>query len=107
MLRVMIDRIRGGHRFTSRRGVLTGVQITVKTREVAAADLESHPVPFAKEITGGPQVESEFVRLAGIQERGLLLGLEIARPDNSFCQILCESCGPDMDKLGAQFGIHR
>ena len=65
----MIDRICGGHRLSSGCGILAGVQISVKTREVAAADLESHPVPFAKEITGGPQVESEFVRLAGIQER--------------------------------------
>src|SRR5579864_827584 len=107
MFCVMIDRVRCRGRFSGGRCIFPGVWVSVKTGKIAAADLETDPVSFTKEVAGRPQVECELVGLAGIQVRGLLRGVAITRPQNSLRQVLRESVRPNIDKLGSEISIHR
>ncbi len=94
MLRVVIDAIRSRHKFLGGRKIFAGVRVSLKTGKVAAADLESQPVPFPKNVAGRPQVKSEFVGLTWLQQQRLFLGIAVTRPDNPLGQVLCESVGP-------------
>src|SRR5579864_2642184 len=107
MLRVVINRVGGCDRLSGRRWILAGVQVSVETREVAAADLESKAVALAKQVAGGPQVDGEFVGLTGIQEGRFLLGLAVTRSYNAFRQILCESVRPHIHQFRREVGVNR
>ena len=92
----MKEGIRRGHHFLRGR-LSTRVQISVKTRKVAAADLESQSMPFTKEVTGRPQVDRESIALPRLQRGRPLLRITIPSPDDPLSQVLCESIGPNID----------
>lgn len=45
-----------------------GVGIAIKTREVRAGDLQADAVPRLEEVGGSPQVQTQFVDLAWLQQ---------------------------------------
>ena len=103
---IVIDRIRSWQRFSGDSGLLTRVQISIETWEVAAADLQPQPVPLEKDIGCRPQVDCELVYPAGVDEFRLLLGTPIPCADNSFRQVLRKSVRPDIHKLGCKVGVN-
>src|SRR5256885_7124648 len=106
MLCVVIDSVRSCNRFSRRDLVVAGIEISVETRKIAAADFEPEPVAFAKYVAGRPQIHDELVDLARVHQLRLLAGIAIARPYNSFGQILREAVGPHVHELGGEVGIY-
>jgi len=88
MLSVMIDNVGRRYKLFARLRLLCRVQIAVKTREVAARNLQSQSVSLEKNVARGPQVNGEFVYVLGLQEVRLLLRIAIAGANDSFGQIL-------------------
>ena len=54
MLRVVIDSVDCLDEMRRILGVETGIEIAVKAREVAAADLDPKLMAFQKDVAGGP-----------------------------------------------------
>ncbi len=48
----MVDGIGRGHPFPRGRIIFPGIEISVETREIAAADFQSQPVSLAKNVAG-------------------------------------------------------
>jgi hypothetical protein len=83
MLIIVVHRVRSGYELLSKGGIGTGIQISIETREIAAADFKPQYVPFAKNIARSPQVELEFVYLPRVHQLGLLLGIPVTRSNDS------------------------
>src|SRR6266550_2768972 len=103
---IVINRIRGWHRFPVEANSLAGIQVSIETREVAAADFQPQTVSLKKDIRRGPQVNAELVYLAWIHELRLLLGTPIACANNSLGQVLSKSIRPHVDEFGSEVGIN-
>ena len=114
MFRIVINHIRSGPEWLLRVYVLAGlqiaiapgVQVTVETRKVAAGNFQAQRVSFFEDIAGRPDVNVEFVYLAGRDQRRRFLRVTIADAHNSFGQILRETVGPDVDQLGGEVGVY-
>src|ERR1051326_6058973 len=52
MFRIVINRVGCRHRLAGRRCILACIQVSVETRKVAAADLESKAMSLAKQVAG-------------------------------------------------------
>lgn len=107
MLRVMVNGVGGSNGFPTSSIVFSRIQISIETREIAAADLKPHLVTLAKNVACGPQVDGELVHLAGIHQSGLLLGIPVACAKNPLRQILCKSVGPNVHQFGDEVSVHR
>jgi len=86
--------------------VLSGIHIAIESGEVAAADFEANAVAFAEDVTGGPDVDREFIDLAGVQKRGLLLRIAITRAKDAFRKILREAIRGDIYEFGSEVRVH-
>ena len=107
MLRVVIDGVGRGYRLMARDVVCPRIEVPIKARKVAAADLKSDPVSFAEDVAGCPDVDGKLVRLTGIQQSGLLLRVAVAGAEDAFRQILREAIGADVYQFGGEIGIDR
>src|SRR3954452_21662372 len=106
MFAIVIDGICGGHGFTVEAKLLTVVQVSIETREVAATHLEPQSVSLQENIRSGPQVDGKRINLSGRHHLWLLRGISIPRPHNAFGEILRKSVGPDINQLGSEIGIN-
>jgi hypothetical protein len=64
MLVVVVDPILGGYKACCWPGIVSGVQISVEAREVAAGNFEAKLVAWSEHITRRPEVNSHFVDLS-------------------------------------------
>ena len=102
MLCVVEDGVGRAHRFSSGGTFFAGVEIPVETREIAAADLKPQAMAFAENIAGRPHVQGELVRLAGIHEVGLQLGIAVSTTDYAFGKVLREAIRPYIHQLAVK-----
>ena len=65
---VVVDGVGGLDEVGACGGGLTGVQVAVEAREVAAGDFEADDVALEEDVAGGPEVDFVFVDLAGVEE---------------------------------------
>jgi len=107
MLIVMVDRVCGRHEILCMSHVQAGIQIPVKPREIAAADLEPQDVPLAKNIACGPEVEVKFVDLTRVHQFRFLLRIPVACANDSFSQVLSDTVWPDIHEFACEVGIYR
>ena len=56
MLRVVQDRISRRDGLPARRLLPSGIQVAIKTRKIAAGNLQAHDVSVLKDITGRPKI---------------------------------------------------
>src|SRR5580658_8618268 len=68
--------------------------------------LQSQDMPLEENVAGRPQINGELVNLSRVHHRGLFWGVAIARPDNSFRQVLCKTIGRNIYQLGGEIRIH-
>ena len=73
MLGVVVDRVRCRNIPAIEADFLSGVQVPVEAREIAAADLEAQSMTWMEYVAGRPKVDYKFIGLAWIHEfRGFL-----------------------------------
>lgn len=72
MLCVVVDRVGRADWVAAGCVVLSCIQIAIKAREIAAADFQADAMSRPENVAGGPEVEGDLVRLAGVQELRLL-----------------------------------
>ena len=106
MLCVMVNGVDRSNRFPPRRVFFSGVEISIETREITAADLQPNFVSPAKNVARGPQVDGELISLARIHESGLLLGIPVARTKNSLRQILRKAIRPHVHQFGDEVSVY-
>src|SRR5581483_4869986 len=111
MLRIMVDRVGGGHELPAGVAGLeiasgSRVRVAVEPREITAGNLQPHDVPFLENVAGGPEVDREFVDLARVHQRRCFPRIAIACPQNSFGQILREAVRPDIHQLAGEIRVH-
>src|SRR6185437_5734670 len=99
MLSIMENRVFSADPYACRGNILTCICVSVETWKIAAADFQSYPVPFFKNIAGCP---SFIVGLARIHKCGLLLGVPVAAAQNPLRQVLREAIRPHVDQLCSQ-----
>jgi len=86
--------------------VFAGIEISIEPRKVTAADFKAQPVALAGNVACGPQIKGELVGLTGVHELRLLPGIAVARADDSFGQVLCETVWPYVHEFCGKVGIH-
>jgi hypothetical protein len=99
MLGSDIEGVGGRKKALREGGIFTGVQISVKTGEIAAGNLQPQHVSLEKHVTRRPQINCELVHLSGIHQVSFLLRIAITGADDSFRQILRKSIGPTSTNL--------
>ena len=114
MRAVVIDRVCSGHKLCVGIRIVhlqilagAGIEIPIKTWEVAAGNLQTKHVAFLEDVARGPNINREFVNLPRIYQRGCFLRIPIAGAENSFSQVLREAIGPDVNQLSREVGIDR
>ena len=83
MLAVVVNSVR---RFNPPRPtfrILGSVEISIEAGEVAAGNLQAQAMSGKKDIAGGPDFDSELIDIARLHEFGFLLGVAVARPQDS------------------------
>ncbi len=60
---------------------------------------------FFEDVAGGPEIDGQFVDLAGSDERRMLLRFAVAGAQNSFGEVLREAVGPDIDEFRGEIGV--
>ena len=65
MLAVVEDGVGGFHESCVIGGALSGIQVAVEAREVAAGDFKPDAVAFQKDFACGPEIDLVLVDLAG------------------------------------------
>src|SRR5918995_2779674 len=81
------------------------VEVTIKAREVATADLQADGMPGAKEVRRHPAVDDEFLDLPGLQELGWATALAVAAADDAVTEIPGPPVREDVDQLGGEIGV--
>src|SRR5215208_2686868 len=82
-----------------------GVEVAVKAREVAAADLEADGMTGAESIGRHPAVDGEFLDLPGRQEFGRAAAIAVATADDPIAEIPGRPIREDVDELGGEIGV--
>src|SRR5215470_15954975 len=106
MLRVMVNGVGGSNRFPTRSILFAGVEISIEPREIAAADFKPHPVTLPENVACGPEIDRELIGLAGVHESRLLLGIPVARSQDSLRQILCKPIWPHVNQFGDEVRVY-
>src|SRR5215207_9424881 len=78
MLSIVEDRLHRRQHLRVRAELVTGVEVAIEAREVAAGHLQTDAVPLAKEIAGRPEVDLVFVDLTGRDRSGSVGSLAVA-----------------------------
>ena len=60
---------------------------------------------FLEDVAGGPEVDGQFVDLAGCDERRMLLRFAVAGAQDTFGEVLREAVGPDVDEFRGEIGV--
>src|ERR1700733_1442646 len=103
---VVEDGVGGGDEVVAGGLVGAGVQVAVEAREVAAADLEANGVALLEDVSGGPEVDGDFVYLIGIHHTGLFVGVAVAHAEDAVGEVFGEAVGGDVDEHGGEVGVH-
>ena len=83
MFPVVIDGVGGFDPTQSAFWILASVEVPIEAREVAAGNLQAQAMSGKKDIAGGPHVDSELIDISRLHEFGFLLGVAVARPQDS------------------------
>ena len=62
---------------------------------------------FFEDVAGGPEIDAEFVDLAGSDECRVFLGFAMAGAEDAFGDVLREAVGPNVDEFGGEVGVGR
>src|SRR5579863_4841554 len=91
MLLIVQHGVRGGYKPASVLDFLARVQVSIKTREIAAGNLQSERVPVQENIAGGPEVECNFICLTGIHERRMFARIPVSHAQDAFRNVHCKT----------------
>src|SRR4051794_35532570 len=81
---------------------VSGVQIAVEAREIAAADLDPDAVARLENIARHPEVDLELVDLAGCQQLGRTTSLAVAPAHDAVAQVPGGAVRENIDQLGGE-----
>jgi hypothetical protein len=93
----MVDDVCCFDHVRSTRLILTGIQVTIKSREVAAGNLEPQFVSWQENIARRPKIYANVIDLPGISKFRFLLRIAVAQAQNTFRQILSKSVRPNVN----------
>src|SRR5688500_5207662 len=97
MCRVVNNALPGDAGFRVIADGRAGVEVAVKAREVAAADLQADGMSGAKEVRRHPAVDDEFLDLAGRQGLGRTAAVPVAAADDAIAEIPGRSVRENID----------
>src|SRR5262245_36673843 len=84
---------------------LAAIEVAVKPREVARADLETDTMPPPKEITCRPQIDSKQIRLSDLHQPGLAGGFPISGPNDSIEKVLGVANRTNLGEYRSKVGV--
>src|SRR5579871_2340543 len=84
---------------------LTGIEIAVKAREIAGADLEPDTMTWQEDIAGRPQIDGKQIGLARLHQFRGACRLPVTRTQNSIDQIARIAVGMNIDKFRCEIGV--
>ena len=102
----MKNRVRGRNEAAPEFDFLAGVEIPIKSREIAAGDFEAKHMPPQENIACGPEIERDLVYLAWINQRGMFPRIPVAHAENPFRDIHREAIRRDIDKFASEIRVH-
>lgn len=83
------------------------VQIAIETREIAAGNFQADAMACAKNVAGGPEIDSEGVDLARREECGSFLRIAIFCAEDSFGDVHGGTVRRNINELAGEVGVHR
>src|SRR6266849_1850394 len=104
---VVVDDVCCFDHVRSTRLILTGIQVSIKSREVAAGNLEPQLVSWQENITCRPKVYVNVINLPRTSKFRFLLRIAVAQAQNTFRQILCKSVWPDVNHFSGNVRVDR
>ena len=108
MLRIVQNCVGGADKPAPRFDFLTGVRISIKSREIAAGNFQPERVPTQKDIAGSPEVECDLVYLTQIHQGRVFAGISVPHAEDAFRDIHRETIRCNIDKFAGEVGIdHR
>lgn len=87
--------------------ILSGIQVSIKSREVAAGNLEPQFVSWQENIARRPQIYANVIDLPGISKFRFLLRITVAQAQNTLRQILSKSVRPDVNHFPGKICVDR
>src|SRR5215207_9530974 len=107
MLPIMEDRLQRRQHLRVRAELMTGVEVAVEAREVAAAHLQTDAMPPAEEIAGRPEVDGVFEWLTRRNRSGSVGALAVAGADDAVGEITRGAVWIDINQLPREIGVRR
>src|SRR6202140_5582698 len=104
---VVVNDVGCFHHLRPPRLILARIQVSIKSREVAAGNLEPQFVSGQEDIARRPQINADVINLSRICEFRFLLRIAVAQAQNAFRQILGKSVWPDVNQFPGKVCIHR
>src|SRR5215469_14077983 len=100
-LRFMVHRLHCRTRLlhTRIRDRTSGIRVAIKTREVAAGNLQPDPVARPKHVAGDARVDGDSVVFAGCDELRRLERIAVAHAENAVGEIARRPVRKDVDQL--------
>lgn len=105
MLGIVQDRVDRGNKPLGVSRVVARIRVSVKAREIAAADFKPQAMSSAKNVGGGPEVYRELVNLTRLQRLRRFLGVAIPSANYAFGQIVRQAIGANVYQFGGEIGI--
>src|SRR5215207_9262548 len=107
MLAIVEDRLHRRQHLRVRAELVTGIEVAVEAREVAAAHFQTDAVTLAEEIAGCPEIDLVFVDLTGRDWPGSVGPLTVAGTDDAVGKVARVAVWVDIDQLPGEIGIRR
>src|SRR3954463_7517119 len=105
MCSVMNDGVLGRCELLRVRCVVPGVGVSVEARKIAAGDFKAQAMSLAEYVGCRPQVDIEFVSLAGFQEFRRLLRIAIPGAHDALGQVLGKAVRCHVHQFGDEIGV--
>ena len=86
---------------------LAAIEVAVKPREVARADLETDPMPPPEDVTCRPQIDSKQIRLSDLYQLGFTGGFPISGTNDSIEKVLGVAVRMNIDEFRRKVGVDR
>ena len=80
----MVDDVGGFHHARGAGLFLSGIEVAIETREIAAGDFEPEFVSREENVASGPKIDGDVINLAGIRELWFFLRIAIAQAQDAF-----------------------
>src|SRR5579864_2002274 len=105
-LAVEVNGVFGDHHSRRRGARFPGPGIDIEPRKIAAVHDCADAMPAPEQVAGGPQIDGQFINLAGLEQRRPVIGFAVARPLNTVADEHRSAIREDIGEPNHEIGIH-